>query len=272
MKLKPEWAQELPVRKHTSANAIPDDAAGREADTTVVVNARRIFGAKAGLKFLDFGCGRGKLMDQLTPHGFDCSGLDPATKGVVTRYPMLDALPTVPTFDVIAAIHVLEHTPNPLGVMQDIKKALKRPGLFVFGSPTLNNLWEHRKKRYVMNELRHLNGFTRLSLSALLSKAGFRVVEFYTGTTPARFRCAAVIDDNPPALENPLAEAEEAFRLYRETEPGWNPALGLRENAWIYNEALRNERKGKEAARKWPARLRSLKRLALTALRRKARA
>jgi SAM-dependent methyltransferase len=264
MKLNPEWAQELPVPQPTNVARIPDHKAGQNVAATVVVNARRVFGPNAGVKFLDFGCGRGQLMDQLAPYGFDCSGLDPATRAVVTRYPMLDALPTPPTFDAIAAIHVLEHTSNPLAVLENLRNALKRPGLLVFGSPTIDDLWQHRKKRYVMNEIRHLNGFTRHSLSALLSKAGFRALEFYAGTKPARFRCAAVTDDNPPQVANPLAAAEEAFRRFRETEPGWNPALGVRQNAWVYNEALMKEEK---EARQWPARLRSVTRRAIAALR-----
>jgi hypothetical protein len=108
----------------------------------------------------------------------------------------------------------------------------------VFGSPTINELWEHRQKEYVLDEVEHITGYTRRSLTALLARAGFRAVEFYPGTKPGRFRRAAVVDDNPPSIEEPLAEAIGAFRRYRETDPRWNPAVSVRENAARYNQVL----------------------------------
>ena len=219
---------------------VDDKSIGKSNVHTIVGHARNVFGADlTGRSLLDFGCGRGQLLDKLAPFGLRTFGLDPATTGMVTRHRMLTEIPSEPTFDIISAIHVFEHIPAPLQVFKQLRSALREGGIFVCGMPALDGLREHRQKRYVANKDQHISIYTRLSLKALLAKAGLQTVAFYPGIKPYRFRCAAVWSNKPEPVSDPLKDAEAEFRGYRETEPEWRPEmarLSIRELVYLENE------------------------------------
>lgn len=256
---KKKGYEELESKSGPSAENITDENIGKSSVHTIVAHARKIFGPTLdGLEVLDFGCGRGQLLDRLRPYGFETFGLDPAMTNLVTRHRMLTELPTDRVFAVISAIHVLEHVPNVLETLTQLRRALRPGGLFVCGMPALDDLEIHREKRYVANKEQHISAFTRRSLSALLARAGFQAVAFYPGAKAHRFRCAAVWSDNPERVESPLQDAERAFRLYRETEPDWRPEFGslsVRQLAYLANASRHEELLKLKAQRHRPASL-----------------
>ena len=68
-----------------------------------------------------------------------------------------------------------EHIANPLATLSlPFASHLRNPGLLLLGTPSINRLWEHRQKAYVLNELVHLSGYSQRSMTALLAKAGFQ--------------------------------------------------------------------------------------------------
>lgn len=234
--------EELEQEGGWAARIVKESEAGKSNVHTIIAHARMAFGTDLnGRSILDFGCGRGQLLDKLAPFGLETYGLDPATTTMVTRHRMLTELPAEPTFDIVSAIHVLEHVPAPLQTLKELRSVLRPNGLFVCGMPALDGLREHRKKRYVVNKDQHISVYTRRSLSSLLAIAGFQAVAFYPGMKPQRFRCAALWSDNPEPVTDPLRDAEEEIRAFRETEPAWLPemaALSTRELAYLENVRL----------------------------------
>lgn len=196
--------------------------------------------AQAGMTnpaVLDFGCGEGELLDKLHSFGWRTFGIDPATRSIVTRHAMLDAIPTQPLFDVIVAKHVLEHLPDPMSVLRQFRSAL-RPGGFLFCvQPCLDGAFVHGRKRYCINDKWHFTAFTHDSIRQLLSTAGFKV-EFSTNLAwPHRFQCMAV-----PADEIDLSSADDPLRSARDdlrrTRIRWLQFLPIRMQASLLNAAL----------------------------------
>lgn len=83
-------------------------------------------------------------------------------------------------FDVIMMSHVLEHFPDPLNALRQMRSWLKHDGILVIRVPDIGSLdaivygrnWEGWRIPY------HLYHFSPRSLRAMLRRAGFRVLKF----------------------------------------------------------------------------------------------
>jgi SAM-dependent methyltransferase len=257
------WNDRVPERIERAANLsatparkdVPDDDVSRGIVQAAVVHARQRFGTTEGLPALDFGCGFGMFLELLAATGFRPVGLDPATQHLITQFPMVESVPETPTYAVILAKHVLEHLPNPLGVLQQFRRALLPNGVLALGMPTLDGLEKHRKLKYCINEAQHVSAFTRRSLSAMLARAGLRAVAFYQDEGRSyRMRCIAVRGERPQRIWWPLRDARLSLLRYRHAmrEPLWQMALPIRywtsfENVRV-QEALRGGRAVSEPA------------------------
>jgi hypothetical protein len=79
-------------------------------------------------------------------------------------------LTEVSPFNLVSMMHVLEHLPNPLTYLQNLRDKLIEPdGWLLLEVP---NLYAHD-----CFEVAHLISFSAHTLSQLVQKAGFRVVE-----------------------------------------------------------------------------------------------
>lgn len=139
-----------------------------------------------GARVLDVGCGRGVhlpgLLDTgLEVHGFEISeeavrGLDPRVR-VRVAGDLRDAGYPEAHFDEIILWHVLEHLPDPLGVLGEIRRILRPGGRLVVAVPNFGSLqarlagpaWFH------LDPPRHLFHFTVPALRRALEGRGFRV-------------------------------------------------------------------------------------------------
>ena len=76
-------------------------------------------------------------------------------------------------------IHVLEHISNPLALLREINKILKPQGVLFVEVPNLDSLEFQlfREKWGYLSAPRHLNHFTTQTLTRILNKAGFRIIE-----------------------------------------------------------------------------------------------
>ncbi len=129
-----------------------------------------------GAAVMDFGCGPGKLLDSLQDSGWSTFGIEPAMGQAFRRHQRLEVVPDVPTFDLIVANHVLEHTPDPLRLLRQFAAA-SRPGGFVFISvPRLDTLPQHRDYKYVLKGHVHITAYTWPCLQVLLARAGWSPV------------------------------------------------------------------------------------------------
>ena len=98
-----------------------------------------------GKKLLDIGAGSGILVEQALEKGFSATGVEPSRwlwQKAQERnlsvflgtfpHPKINEL-----FDVITLIDVIEHVPDPVGLLKDAAKALSPDGIIVVATPDI---------------------------------------------------------------------------------------------------------------------------------------
>jgi SAM-dependent methyltransferase len=122
---------------------------------------------------LDYGCGLGHNIALLKDAiGYDISQF--AVEFCRARgLHATDSLSDIPDgkMDVALASHVLEHHPEPLSMLRDIKQKLKPAGTLILAVPC-----ERHRKRWISGDLdQHLYSWTFQTVGNLLTVAGFSV-------------------------------------------------------------------------------------------------
>ncbi len=126
---------------------------------------------KKDLKILDLGCGQSQYDDLLTSHN--------VTKSDVYNYEnvnlVFDANENFPIidkeYDLVIAMHVLEHLHNPQGAVKECFRVLKPGGFFVGVTPFMMAV-HHRPHDYWR--------FTDVCLKKILDDAGFTKIDIET--------------------------------------------------------------------------------------------
>ena len=190
--LRRAYANEyLPFGPPTLLERLFEPIARREARR--VVTAARIDGA-----LLDVGCGSGKFMARLRATGWagPMRGLEPdaAAAGrasdllrVPVRIGGVEMLSTEPPE--LAAIilrHVIEHVPEPLDTLRELRSLLAPGGVLYLGTPDAHTLSARVFGRFWhgYDPPRHLFAFTAEGMRALLGRAGFVVGREYWDFAP----------------------------------------------------------------------------------------
>ncbi|NOZ51522.1 MAG: class I SAM-dependent methyltransferase [Gammaproteobacteria bacterium] len=142
-------------------------------------------------KLLDVGCGDGSYIRYMQELGWDVKGIDfdpealsnARAKGLFVQLGDL-AQQQFPenTFDVITVNHVIEHVPEPLGLLQESQRILKPGGMLMIATPNIASLghqffesgWVH------LDPPRHLHIFTSSSLVTVVKKVGLQIIECRT--------------------------------------------------------------------------------------------
>jgi len=126
--------------------------------------------ARAGARgrILDLGCGTGGVLQHLGPFG-SAIGLDPAVEaaqycrrrdvpmvvGSGLELPFADA-----SFDVVLALDVIEHVPDDVALLREVRRVLRPGGVLLVTVPAMPWLWSahddvnHHYRRYTMSTLR----------------------------------------------------------------------------------------------------------------------
>ncbi|HLX64093.1 MAG TPA: class I SAM-dependent methyltransferase [Planctomycetota bacterium] len=144
-----------------------------------VVNALKPLSTET--RWLDFGCGSGGLVRHVREHSpCRASGFE---EGWITDYARTQGVPILAradlpalhgTFDAITAIEVIEHVPNPLPCLKEMRALLKPGGLLFL---TTGNARPFRTKffkwAYVVPEI-HASYFEPETLAKALTLAGFK--------------------------------------------------------------------------------------------------
>ena len=138
-------------------------------------------GGLAGLRWLDYGSGNGGLVRYLRQErDVDAVGLDPATiteKARARGIPILEESELdaqAGSFDVVTAVEVLEHTPEPVDELRHMRRALRPGGLLFL---TTGNVRGHTNRlagwSYMKPDV-HISLFEPRTLDKAMAEAGFR--------------------------------------------------------------------------------------------------
>ncbi len=131
-------------------------------------------------KLLDFGCGKGKFLSLAKKDSKNIAGLEinkQLFNHLKKKFKMYDDICNVDQkFDVITLFHVLEHIPNQIDILKNIKKILNKNGKLIIEVPHANDVLLNLKVfRNFTLWSEHLVLHTKLSLIKYLNIAGFKV-------------------------------------------------------------------------------------------------
>jgi len=142
-------------------------------------------------RLLDVGCADGRLLRYATDAGWVASGieLNPAKAAFAERMTgrpvhQLNAkqfAATGETFDAITLNDVLEHIPEPMHVLRDLRKILSPGGWIAVKLPNGRNQWRKERLKEMLTgqptrvsmSLTHVNQFSPPTLKLALERAGF---------------------------------------------------------------------------------------------------
>ena len=155
-----------------------------------------------GVRLLDVGSGCGDFLHQALQAGWEVRGFEfsPAVAEVSRRKygiavevsVIFDLRDHDNSFDAVAMWHVLEHMRDPLGALRRCRELLAPGGLLALEVPNLNFL-ARKSYRYPLSLNLHLYHFSPATLSGIVRKAGFEVLECRRGHTGYLYRSKAKI-------------------------------------------------------------------------------
>jgi len=154
--------------------------------------------AAQSARFLDYGCGGGHFVKAAADLGFDACGIDldeaPSRFGKLHGLNIrrgtasdIEASFGAAKFRIILLMHVLEHVPEPLSLLERLAGHLEPRGCVIIGVPDQDSVPSRLKillravgiKRSELGFVQppiHLHGFSAASFPAMAEKLGLRVV------------------------------------------------------------------------------------------------
>ncbi|MFH1710670.1 MAG: class I SAM-dependent methyltransferase [bacterium] len=157
---------------------------------------------KKNKRILDIGCSGGFFPKYFQDNGWKAVGIEPSP--VAANYAKKQSLEVIEKlfeevdlkkigkFDAIHMAFVLEHVRDPITLLKRAYQLLNKGGIICVESPNdfnpLQNILKTKlhKKPYWVCLLDHINYFTPISLTKLLKKVGFKVIDTF-GTFPMEF-------------------------------------------------------------------------------------
>lgn len=137
----------------------------------------------AGRDVVEIGCGDGHMLDLMAKHGAaTAAGFDPSMAGVATPYTARDGVEIVPeyfrsgqldrAFDALLCRHVLEHIPEPVPFLTDIRRAIgDRDVPVYFEVPNAGWMLDALSMWDVIYE--HVTYWTAPAIETLFRRTGF---------------------------------------------------------------------------------------------------
>lgn len=164
-----------------------------------------------GSRMLDVGCGSGDILVLAAERGLQVTGVEFAPEAVayareargldVRQGTLEDARFEDASFDVVTMWHVLEHVPDPVGTLREVRRVLKPGGAVVVQVPNYGGLQARlfRERWYGLDVPRHLHHFTPRTLRRAFEAARLE----WRALDHRSFRCNPVIFVSSllPALE-----------------------------------------------------------------------
>jgi ubiquinone/menaquinone biosynthesis C-methylase UbiE len=139
-------------------------------------------------KLLDVGCGSGVFLHRMYKLGWSATGLDFDAKAIenakikygtdltVMHSDLHGAKFPNDSFDAVTMSHVIEHAPDPIGLITECKRVLKPGGRLVITTPNINSNGHKRFRDcwWGLDSPRHLQIFSLSALRDCAIKAGFQ--------------------------------------------------------------------------------------------------
>ncbi len=149
-------------------------------------------------RLLDVGCGPGRLLQELREQGWDVQGVDFSSTAVsraqrvglnVRQGDLLTVGFDDNCFDVVLFSHSLEHVFDPVATLREARRILKPGGRLLLFLPNAGSAEAALFGQWwvAWDPPRHLFHFDKGSVTRLLDKAGFGIVEIRTGTSKSSF-------------------------------------------------------------------------------------
>lgn len=146
----------------------------------------------SGDRLLDVGCAAGFLLDLARAEGWEVFGVD--TSGAAASYARKRLGLEVITgtveearfpeefFDAVTMIETIEHMADPLSAPIEVHRVLKPKGLLFLTTPNIGGWIARLKGRgwFLLIPEGHLYYFTPWTISMILTKAGFEIIELRT--------------------------------------------------------------------------------------------
>lgn len=134
---------------------------------------------------LDLGCGSGEFILNMKLKGWDVTGIDSDSKAIqlakskglnAINGNLIDQKFNQESFDAIVLSHLIEHLHDPISILFECKRLLKKGGKLVIATPNIKSLGHFifRRNWRGLEPPRHINLFSIESLNSLISKAGFK--------------------------------------------------------------------------------------------------
>lgn len=137
-------------------------------------------------RVLDIGCGAGLITEWLQRHGMEAYGVDTSKAAIALTGQKVDPsrlrCGTLATaqfesdfFDGAVAIHVLEHIQEPAAFVTEVRRILKKDGVFLFRIPNFAS-WEAKlagERWFHFDYPFHVSHYSPRAVSRLLRNNGF---------------------------------------------------------------------------------------------------
>jgi len=170
-------------------------------------------GARRDARFLEVGCGNGRLLRMLGRLGFaHLQGVDPFLPGDVWEAGIslqkrdVDELDRSAFFDVILLYHSLEHVPDPVATLRSVAGHLARDGVAVVAMPIVSTAFRlYGVHWYQLDPPRHLHLFSVKGFEIALAQSGLRLAGSYFNSTAAQFRISEAYANDVALAEIPRA-------------------------------------------------------------------
>jgi len=139
------------------------------------------------ISLLDIGCAYGFFLDEARKLGMAVQGLDLSESaiqwmennlGIKGAVGFSSDAPEGP-FDIITAIEVIEHVPNPRSFLDDLYERIKNGGILVIHTGANDTLTARLLGRrwWYLNPPDHCSIFSRFSLRKIVTDSGFDIIE-----------------------------------------------------------------------------------------------